>query len=36
MVMQQDADGIKATWFATDTQSGVAAYLVAVGTTKGS
>ncbi|XP_041378093.1 uncharacterized protein LOC121390363 [Gigantopelta aegis] len=35
-VIQQDPNGIKATWFATDAQSGVTSYKIAVGNTPGS
>ncbi|XP_048258679.1 uncharacterized protein LOC124137747 [Haliotis rufescens] len=34
-IVQSDPRGIKATWFATDIQSGIKSYMVAVGTSRG-
>ncbi|XP_046574117.1 uncharacterized protein LOC124282192 [Haliotis rubra] len=34
-VIQSDPSAIKATWFATDSESGIKSYMVAVGTTNG-
>lgn len=34
-VIQSDNSGIMATWFATDHESGISSYSIAVGTTEG-